>query len=133
MCHLRHWLRIFLFYRKVMFRSQDIQVIIFLTTPWFSKSVTSWWVSTWDRVHFLICLLNHSSLNHQTWSTDRYKQGQYFSEIFWTIWRTGAKFQALFNLTTCSNYSMTNYVKFPVFHFFEMVNKGELKMVNINY
>ena len=48
------------------------------------------------------------------------------------IWRTGAKFQALFNLATCSNYSITNYVKIPVFHIFEKVNKGQLKMVNVS-
>ena len=35
----------------------------------------------------------------------------------WMIWRTGAKFQALVKLATCSNYSVTNYNKFPVFHF----------------
>ena len=44
MCRLRHRLRIFLFHRKVMFHSQDIEVFVFLTTPWFNKSVTSWWV-----------------------------------------------------------------------------------------
>ena len=34
-----------LFCRKVMFRSQDIQVFVFLTIPWFTWSVmTSWWV-----------------------------------------------------------------------------------------
>ena len=49
------------------------------------------------------------------------------------IWRTWAKSQALFNLATCSNYSITNYVKFPVFHFFERLNKEELKMLNVNY
>ena len=27
-----------------MFRYQDIQDFVFLTIPWFSKSVTSWWV-----------------------------------------------------------------------------------------
>ena len=80
-------------------------------------------ISTWDRVHFWIYLLNHNSLSHQTWPVDRYKPGQYFSRIFWTIWRTGAKFQVLFNLATCSNYSITHYVKFLVFHFFESVNK----------
>ena len=41
--------------------------------------------------------------------------------------------QALFNLATCSNYSITNYVKFPVFLFFKRVIKGELKMINTNY
>ena len=85
-----------------------------------------------DRVHFWIYLLNHNSLTHQTWLIDRYKQGQYFSENFWTIWRTGAKFQALFNIAICSSYSITNYVKFSVF-FFDRVNKGELKMVNDYY
>ena len=89
-------------------------------------------ISTWDRMHFGIYLLNQNSLTHQTWSIDRYKKRQYFSEIFWTIWRTGAKFQVLFNLATCSNYSVTNYVEFPFFHFFERVNKGVLKVVNIN-
>ena len=90
-------------------------------------------ISIWDRVNFWISFLSHNSLTHQTWSTDRYKQGQYFFEIFLTIWRTGAKFQALLDLATGSSYSITNYVKFPVFHFCESVNKGELKMVNINY
>ena len=33
MCHLRNRLRIFLFSRKVMFRSQDIQVFVFLAIP----------------------------------------------------------------------------------------------------
>ena len=89
--------------------------------------------STWDMVHFWIYLFNHNLLSHQAWSIDRYKQKKYFSEILWTIWRTGAKFQALFNLATCSSYLIINYDKFPMFHFLERVNKGELKMVNINY
>ena len=38
--------------------------------------------------------------------------------------RTGAKFQVLFYLATCSNYSITDYVKIPVFHFFD---NGQLK------
>ena len=42
-------------------------------------------------------------------------------------------FQALFSLTTSFNYSKTNYVDFPVFQFFKKVNKGQLKMVNVNY
>ena len=100
-----------------MFRSRDIQVFVFLTIPWFTKSVTSWWVLVHETVHFWIYILNHNSLTHQTWSIDRCKQGQYFSKIFWATQRTGAKFQALFNLATCSNYSRTNYVKFSVLHF----------------
>ena len=61
-------------------------------------------ISTWKRVHFWKYLLNRNSLTYQTWSIDRYKQGQYFSGTFWITWKTGAKFQVLFNLTTCSNY-----------------------------
>ena len=72
MCHLRHWLRIFLLHRKVMFRSRDVQLFVFLTILWFSKSVMSWWVCTRDRVHFGIYLFNHNSLTHQTWPIYRY-------------------------------------------------------------
>ena len=84
MWHLRHGLRILLFFGKVMFRSQDIQDFVFLTIPLFNKSLSSWWVhvmmsiSTWDRVHFWMYHLNHNSLSHQTWPTDRYEQGKYF-------------------------------------------------------
>ena len=47
---------------------------------------------------------------------------------------TEAKFQDLLNEATCSTHSTPNYVKFPVFQiFFERKNKGELKIVNINY
>ena len=129
MCHLRHRLRFFLFRRKVSFRSQDIQVFVFLTVPWFPKSVTSWWVLVDEAGCIFECVLNHKSLTHQTRWINRYKKGQYFSKIFWTIWWTGSKFQTLFILATCSNFSIANYVKFPVFHFVEGVNKGELTMV----
>ena len=84
-------------------------------------------IITWDREHFWIYLLNHNSLSNQAWSIGSYKQGYYFSEIFWTIWRIGAKFQTLFNLATCSSYLVTNF-KFPVFHFFERVKNVELKI-----
>ena len=50
-----------------------------------------------------------------------------------TIWMTGAKFQAVFNLAICSNYSMTNYDRIPVFYYFEKVNMGHLKMLNVEY
>ena len=33
-------------------------------------------VSAWDSVHFWIYLLNQNSWSHQTWPTDRCKQGQ---------------------------------------------------------
>ena len=129
----RQRLRIFLFCRQVMLRSQDIQVFVFLTILIFQICDVMMRISTWDTVHFLIYLLNHNSLTYQTWSFNRYKQGQYFSKIVWKISKTGAKFQALFNLATCSNYSITNYVKFAVIVYFESVNNRELKKVNINY
>ena len=48
MCHLRHRPIIFLFDKKIMFRSWDIQVFVFLTIQCFTKSVMSWWVhETW--------------------------------------------------------------------------------------
>ena len=42
-------------------------------------------------------------------------------------------FQALLNIATYLNYSITNYDKIPVFHYFEKLNKEQLKMLNINY
>ena len=44
-----------LFYRKIMLRSQDIQDFVFLTIPWFTKSVTSWWV----LVHEARCIFEY--------------------------------------------------------------------------
>ena len=35
-----------------MFRYQDIQVFVFLTIPWFTKSVTSWWVFVDETRYF---------------------------------------------------------------------------------
>ena len=90
-------------------------------------------ISTLDRVPFWPYLLNHNSLSCQTWPIDRSKQYEKCSGIFQTIWIIGAKFQVTFYLTTCSYYLITNYVKIPVFYFFENVNKGHLKMVNVNY
>ena len=74
-------------------------------------------ISTWNRVHFWIYLLNSPSLSHQTRPIQRHKQGQQSSWVFWTIWRTGASFQVLFNLATCPNYSITKFVMIRGFHF----------------
>ena len=38
-----------------MFRSQDIQVLVFLTIPWFAESVTSSWV----LVHETECIFEY--------------------------------------------------------------------------
>ena len=60
-------------------------------------------------------------------------KGNNFQESFKQFEGLGAKLQILFNLVTCSNYLITNYVRIAVFHFFKKVNKGKLKMVNVNY
>ena len=134
MCYLRHRLRIFLFHKSyVPFSRYSSFFCFFFNHPMIYQICIVMSISTWDRVHFRIYLLNHNLLSYQTWSTDRCKQGQYFSETIWRIWRTGAKFQALFNLATCSNYSIINYNKISAFHYFEKVNKGHLKILNINY
>ena len=62
-CHLRHRLRIFLFHRKVMFHSQDTQVYVFVTIPWFTKLVTSWWV----LVHEAGCNFEYILWNTTHW------------------------------------------------------------------
>ena len=134
MYHLSHRLRIFLFRRKVMFRSQDIQVFVFLIIPWFTKSVTSWWV----LVHETGCIFEYIfwTTTHEVIKRGQLidiNKGNNFQESFLTIWRTGAMFQILFNLATCSNYSITNYLKIPVFHFLENANDGHLKLINVNY
>ena len=63
MSHLKHRLRIFLFHRKIMFHSQDIQVFVFLTIPWFTKSVTSRWV----LAHEIRCIFEYifRTTNHE--------------------------------------------------------------------
>ena len=125
----------FLFHRKVMYHSQDNQVLYFKHPMicYIYCEVMMSIISTWDRVHFWVHLLNRNSLSHQTWPISRYKLGEKLSEIFWTFWRTGPEFQVLFNLGICSNYSVTNCVKVPqCFIFFGKVKNG-LKIVNVNY
>ena len=78
-------------------------------------------------------LLKINSLSQQTWEIDRCKQLQQYWRIFSTNWRTGGKFWALFNLGSCSSYSITNYVKILMFQFFGKVNRGNLKIVDVNY
>ena len=105
-----------IFFREVIFRSQDIQVFVFLTIPWFTTRVS---VHETACIFEYIYLLNHNSPIHWICTCDRYN-----SNNFQESWRTGSKFQVLFNLATCSNYSITGYVKIPVFHFFVKMNKG---------
>ena len=113
---------IFLFRWKVIFRSQSHQGFVFLTIPWFTKSVKSWWVSlnqTGCIFEYIFWTRTHEVTKIGQLIDDRYKPGQKLSEIFWTIWRNRINFQVLSNLVTCYDYSITNYVEIPVFQFFE--------------
>ena len=141
MYYLRYKSRIFLFHRKLFHRNIPLLrcsfffffFFVFLAISWTSKSVMSWdlWrqISTRVTVYFLICLPNHNSLCHETWSPNKYKHVQYFSEI---ILMTASKFQARFKFSTCPNYSITKYVKFSVFDSWKGELEG-LKMVNMRY
>ena len=125
----------FLLRRENVFLFQDIQVFVFLTIPWLTKSVTLWWVS----VHETGCIFEYffEPQPQHFWTTTHSvtKFGQLIdiskSNNFQE--QTGATFLVIFYSVTFSNYSITNYVKIPMFHFFEKVNKGQLKMVNIKY
>ena len=134
MYHLKHRFRFFSFRRKsyVPF-SRYSSFCIFNHSMIYQICDVMMSISAWGRVHFWIYLLNNNSLSHQTWPVDRYKQGQYFSGILWTIWRSGLNFHVLFNLPTCSNYTITSYIMISVFHFFEEVNKGHFKLLNVCY
>ena len=56
-----------------MFRSQDIKGFLFLAHPMIYQICDVMMsIRTLDQVHFLIYLLNHNSLSHQTWPIDRY-------------------------------------------------------------
>ena len=134
MCHLSHRLKIYLFRMKIIFRIFVFSRFCIFDNPMIYQIcdvMVS--ISIWDRVHFWIYLLNHNLLSHQTRPINRSKKRQYFSGFFWTIGRTGARFQVLFNLAICSNYLITNYATMPVFWFFEKLYKGQLKMVHVNY
>ena len=61
-----------------MFRSQDMQVFLFLTIPWFIKLVTSWWV-----------------LLHET--------GCIFEYIFWTTTHEPTKLGELIDIGKGNN------------------------------
>ena len=71
-------------------------------------------ISTWDgaflNISFELQLIKSPKL------VSNINKGSNFQESFWTILRTGAKFQVLLNLATCSNYLITNYVKIALFH-----------------
>ena len=116
-----------------MFHFQDIQVIVFLNIPLFTKSMTSWWV----LVHETGYIFEYIFWTATHWVTKRgqlidINKGNGFQEFF-EQFGGRATFQVLFNLAACSKYLITNYIKIPVFDLFEKVNKGQLKRANFNY
>ena len=117
MCHLRHSLRICLFRRKVIFHSQDIQVLVFLTIPWFTKFVMSWWVF----IHETGCIFEYlfwttTHLSHQTWPIDR-------SVFAWKKQCVFCSSYVLQNLCMrCLNFEFDTYVIKCIF-IFVSVNK----------
>ena len=134
MCHLKAQIKNFFISKKnYVPLSRYSSFYIFNHPLIYQISDVTMSISTWDKVHFWIYLLNHKSWSHQTWPVDRYKQGKNFSVIFSTIWETGDRFQVLFNLVTCPNYSITTYAKIPVFHFLEKMNKRQLKTVYVHH
>ena len=109
----------FFYFVEKMFLFQDIQVFVFLTIPWLTKSVTLWWVS----VHETGCIFEYffepQALHFWTKTHSVTKFGQLIdiskSNNFQE--QTGATFLVIFYSVTFSNYSITNYVKIPMFHF----------------
>ena len=69
---------------------------------------------------FHLHLLSHSSLSHQTCPIDSISQGNNFQKFFKQFKGLGLSY----NIATCSKYLIINYVKIPLFHFFQKVNRG---------
>ena len=65
---MRHRLRIFcIFNHPMIYQICDVMMSI----------------STWDKAHFWIYLLNHNSVTHQTWSIGRYKGNIFLKSWEW--------------------------------------------------
>ena len=69
-------------------------------------------ISTWDRVNFWIFFLNHNSLSHQLGQLIDISKCNNFHKSFEQF--GGLGLSSTF-FSTCSNYSISNYVKVPVF------------------
>lgn len=82
---------------------------LFLTVLWTFNSARSLWALVLERGYvfeYFFWILIHQVLKLGQLIDNN--QEQYLWEIFWTTWRTRAKFKALFNIPTYSNYSKTN-------------------------
>ena len=107
---------------------------LFLTIPWFTKSVTSWWI----LVHETGLIFEYIFWNttHQVTNLGQLidiSKGNNFQEFFEQFGWLGLSSRFLFSLATCSNYSISNYVMISIIHFFGKMNMGQFKIVNVNY
>ena len=80
---------------QFLFRSQDIQVFVFLTIPWFTKSVTSWWV----LVHETGCIFEYIFWITTHWVSKLGQligrsKGNNFQESFEQFGRLGLSFSS---------------------------------------
>ena len=118
-----------------MVRFQDIHVFSFLTIPWFTKSVTPWWVI----VHETGCIYEY-----KFWTTTHYvtklsqlihiNKGNNFQESLEQFGWLGLNSSSFSIQRPAPLTQQTVMLRFQCFIFiFEKVYKGHLKMVNVKY
>ena len=96
--------------------------------------VTSWWVlvqETGCNFEYIFWTTTHKATKLGQ-LTDICK-GNNCQESFEQFGGLELSSSSRSNSAICYNYSITNYVKIPVVHFLENVNKVQLKLVNLNY
>ena len=132
MCHPRHRLRIFFISKRsyVPFSRYSSYCIFNHPTIYPTCDVMS--ISTWDRVHFWIYLLNHNPLSYQTLLIDRCKQGQKFQESLEQFRGQGLSSRSfsISNLLQLLKYQLCQDSSVS---FFWKLNKVQLKIANVSY
>ena len=124
MCHLKHMLRICFnrliyvsFSRYSIFRIFNHPMIYQIYDVMMS-------ISTWDRVHFWIYILNQTSLVHQIGQLIDIKNGNNFQESFDQF--GGLELRSK-SFSIYQPAPITNYARISVFHFYKKVNTGNGK------
>ena len=101
MCHLKHKLRIFLFCRKIIFLFSRYSSFGIFNHPIIYQICDAMMsISTLNRAHFWIFLLNHNLLTHKHCSADA--RTIIFRHLLKNL-GTRAKFQVLYNLLQLLN------------------------------
>ena len=79
---------------------------------------------------------NYKKLSNDYEKVEKQRK-ELLKHYFWLCSGPRLSSRSFFNLAPCSNCSIANYVKLPMFHFFifffETVYNGQSKMVNVNY